>query len=692
MKTIWMLLLVVSLAASAPAAESANDLFQQALAKERTEGNLQGAIKLYQRIVDKYAANRKVAAEALLQMAECQQKLGDAQSRRSLEKLVREFADQKETVAEASRRLALSGGGPAGQQTARAVWTGSKIPGSYACGLSPDGRFIIFPDWDTGNLTLHDFISGADRALTHAGSWKHGETASAEAAAVSRDGKQVAYAWFDDRLGGRYELRVIGLNGDSNPRRIFENASVSYVEPADWSPDGKWIAVYLEGKQVEKKTRQIGLIGVEDGSLRVLKSTTGTDYMGLGGFSSDGKYLVYTRGTGSIAHGYIMSADGKSEVPVMPGNSSVESPVWTPDGSRIVFVSDLSGSPGIWSVRVAEGRPQGEPELKADSNHARLVGFGRDGSLFYRLNLNSSDIYVQALDRSTGRLMSEPKRVNERVGGSWGRIAWLPDGKSLSFWNKEPINALVVHMLDAGEEREISGGKSVRSVEHYTGWFADGHSLMSSKKVGPNQVFQRVDSATGLAQTTWTIPDFPEVRGTVAPSPDLMTMYFSRKDETAPCEGKKCTFVLLARSLETGRDREIFRIKADWLRNLSISHDGRDLALTIREADEDAVIVASVGDGLPRELYRSNGEAFRFTAWTLDGGHVLAFRRTLGGEGDVLSIPTKGGKPEKFPMRIAANEQPVVSPDGTQIAFVAYGRKPEIWVMTGLFGNEKAAR
>src|ERR1039457_4329399 len=111
MKLISTLFLALSmLAAAAPAAENANDLFQQALVKERTEGNLPEAIKLYQRIVDKYAGNHKVAAEALLQLAGCQSKLGDAQARKSLERLVRDFADQKETVAEARLRLAALGG------------------------------------------------------------------------------------------------------------------------------------------------------------------------------------------------------------------------------------------------------------------------------------------------------------------------------------------------------------------------------------------------------------------------------------------------------------------------------------------------------------------------------------------------------------------------------------------------------
>jgi hypothetical protein len=59
--------------------------------------------------------------------------------------------------------------------------------------------------------------------------------------------------------------------------------------------------------------RQAGVIGVQDGSLRILKS--GAEGLGMGGFSSDGRYLVYTRGLGDLTRSHIISADGNSEIP-----------------------------------------------------------------------------------------------------------------------------------------------------------------------------------------------------------------------------------------------------------------------------------------------------------------------------------------------------------------------------------------
>ena len=677
--------LVLSIPAAAPAAENPNDLFQQALTKERTEGNLPEAIKLYQRIVDKYAANRKVAAEALLQLAGCQSKLGDAQARKSLERLVRDFGDQKETVAEASRRLGELGGGVAARQQAmRVVWTGPKVSGESS--LSPDGRFFSFPDWESGNLGLHEIATGADRLLTNTGTWK-GESAYAEVSAFSKDGKHVAYAWYEGKID-RYELWVLNLDGNATPRRVFGNTSVDYIEPHDWSADGKWIAVFLSSK----RTEQIGLIAVQDGSLRVLRS--GTDSLRLGGFSSDGRYLVYTRGRASASRCYILSADAKSEVPLLPGTSSVESPVWTPDGSRIVFVSDLSGSPGLWSIRVADGKPLGEPELlKADFNHANAMHFARDGSLFYEARLNGTDIYLAGLDPATGKLTSEPKRINQRATNSWGRIAWLPDGKSLSFWNRVPIGSLVEHTLSTGEEREIWGGKSGRTSHGYNGWFPDGRTLMAREPKGETLVFSRVDGRTGEAEKSWIVPALPQDARDPIYSPDLMTIFFLRKDETVPCEGARCTYVMLARDLQTGRDREVFRtIASSYPGRYAVSPDGRDLA-SIRVFPEGiAVMVAPAAGGPPREIYRGAEDvSFSGISWARDGGHILAFRRVPAG-GEVWSFPTRGGSPEKSALRVQPSEQPAVSPDGTQVAFVGGHKDSEIWIMTGLFPDAKPAR
>src|SRR6185369_8462380 len=50
-------------------AQSGNDLFQKGLTKERADGNLRGAIQLYQQVVSMRGADRTLAAEALFRLA-----------------------------------------------------------------------------------------------------------------------------------------------------------------------------------------------------------------------------------------------------------------------------------------------------------------------------------------------------------------------------------------------------------------------------------------------------------------------------------------------------------------------------------------------------------------------------------------------------------------------------------------------
>src|SRR4029453_5963075 len=85
---------------------SGNAVFEQALAKGGVEGNLPEAIRLYERVVAEFAADRALGAKALVQVGLCYEKLGGDGAVRAYERLVRYFADQADAVAQARARLA----------------------------------------------------------------------------------------------------------------------------------------------------------------------------------------------------------------------------------------------------------------------------------------------------------------------------------------------------------------------------------------------------------------------------------------------------------------------------------------------------------------------------------------------------------------------------------------------------------
>jgi hypothetical protein len=79
MRTISTITLFVSLAlldAVPVLAQTGHDLFQQALVKERADGDLRGAIEIYERIAREFTPDRPLAAKALVQLGQCYEKLG----------------------------------------------------------------------------------------------------------------------------------------------------------------------------------------------------------------------------------------------------------------------------------------------------------------------------------------------------------------------------------------------------------------------------------------------------------------------------------------------------------------------------------------------------------------------------------------------------------------------------------------
>src|SRR5437764_1024371 len=97
----WM----VGAALLAAAEKTPESMLGAALHQEEVQGDLKGAIAAYQKVVAMPGVSRKTAAEALVRMGQCYEKLGNTESRKAYERVVREYADQKEAVMLARERL-----------------------------------------------------------------------------------------------------------------------------------------------------------------------------------------------------------------------------------------------------------------------------------------------------------------------------------------------------------------------------------------------------------------------------------------------------------------------------------------------------------------------------------------------------------------------------------------------------------
>ena len=145
MKRFLILLAVITLAALsitafAQRAKEAEVLYHRGVQLEEVKGELKEAIAVYEKLLKEFVNVRTIAAQALLRMGICYEKLGQKEAQAAYQRILRDFADQAEIVAQARVRLAALGGpGGAGGLVTRRVLTDASGVGGV---LTADGKYI----------------------------------------------------------------------------------------------------------------------------------------------------------------------------------------------------------------------------------------------------------------------------------------------------------------------------------------------------------------------------------------------------------------------------------------------------------------------------------------------------------------------------------------------------------------------
>ena len=642
-------------------------LLGSALHQEEAEGNLEAAIAIYKKLISEKGVDRALAAKAHLHIGLCYEKLGNAEARKAYERVVREFADQPEEAKLARARLAALGGRDSAMRVRR-IWAGPDV--NIYGAPSRDGAYLTFMDWP--DLALRDLATGQKRRLTN----KDPRSPGFEFvlfSVPSPDSKLVAYAWWNK--DNFFDLRIVGLDG-SNPRVLYANPGVEYLVPNDWSPDGKNIlAVFHRGD----KGSQISLVSVLDGSVRVLKSFSG-EAPQRARFSPDGRNIAYDfpQRTGSKEHDiFVLAVDGDHETPVVqhPANDVVFD--WTPDGKRLLFGSDRSGTMGAWWIQIADGKPEGTPELvKPDLGQFTPMGFTRNGSYYYGVETAISDVYIAELDLATGKLLAKPSLATLRNMGSNDRPDWSADGRQLLYLSPASSGVWSPRMICVrdtgnGEVRELA---SKLNRVAWVRWSPDGRSLLVSAEAG----LCRIDVQTG---------DFEQVvqtafGWTAVWSRDGKAIFYHQWD---PTTRKAC---IVVRDFATGQVKVLHSVAAPsaYYGGLALSRDGQQLAFIVNDLESGPRVlnVMPASGGTARELLREGRPLMQHPAvWTPDGLSLLFVRQHGPGDSktDLWLISARDGEARKLDLTAEGMRDLCMHPDGRHVAFTAGPSRSEVWVM-----------
>ncbi len=560
----------------------------------------------------------------------------------------------------------------------RQVWEPSQepVPSNFNGAPSLDGRYLSFTNQTNGNLAVRDLTTGEYRDLTHEGTW-HVPVQYADRSRWSPDGMQIAYAWCNE---GPWEVRIVGLDG-SAPRVLYRSEG-KYIHLHAWSQDGKSILVVLE-KPYE--ANEIALVSVTDGSVRVLRSQMKLPCWHWVRFSPDGRYVVYARpvkehnGARDI---FLLAADGSGEeIPLVEHPADDYGPTWAPDGKSMVFVSDRSGTYDAWLMRMADGKPVGEPQIiKRDTGPMHPMGFTRAGSLYYGLIADSTDVYTATIDPTTGELLSPPAKAIRRFEGFNHSPAWSPDGKNLAYVSMRPPpgsarrrGVLVIRSVETGEERELQDRASLTGAGWPPSirWSPDGRSI-----IGGNRL-QIIDTQTGEVTLMVQLGPTTIVIRSAEWSPDGKAVFYTRGIRRQP------PWSIMAHDLETGNEKEVYQGKMR--PGLAISPDGRQLAF----AQFRALNVMPAAGGEPRVCHRlQDTKIFALNdtrtslAWTPDGRYVLFVIRSVDQPGptELWRVNPEGGEAQKL-LEMDGLSDISVHPDGQRIAFTSGRAQMEVWAM-----------
>jgi Tol biopolymer transport system component len=584
--------------------------------------------------------------------------------------------------------------------TLRRLWAGGYVD-FYASSISPDGRYMSMVDWSTFNLAVRDLSTGELHRLTSMRNEEGKPWEDANVSLFSPDGRRIAYSW---QVEPDIQLRVLDFEPDEDgvprmaqPEVIFYNPEFYPYSPFDWSPDGSHILA--KSYILAANTNQLALISVEDGSYRALKSFDWREPL-RAEFSPDGRYVVYDFPPDIDSENrdlFVTSLDGTYEARIVDGPAVDRLLGWHPGGA-ILFHSDRGGSPGVWRLPMADGRPAGPAELvRADMPSVEPLGFA-EGRFYYGVNVNPPRLYTASVDFESGTMIGAPTTVEDPARLDVRGWDWSPDGRFLAYSGSVPGagGSLIVIRSDRGDEvralrLELGATQRIR-------WTPDGGSLIVfARDDKGRRGFHRVDLGTGSYETLLLTDQLDHVapRGDFDISADGRSIWFAT-------EGPDNDVSLLEFALESGTSRSIEPV--EWRARggavgymdmrVATSPDGTTLTLvapdTLSSAADRWIGTMPARGGPFTPLARvGEGKLIQGPEWTADGRSVVfATMRLEGEEGWRMWIaPADGGDARPLDLGAYSTDRIALHPDGRRVTFLAGESRGEVWVMDGLDGR-----
>lgn len=634
----FFLLTLFLFAAGNSWSQTPDQLFQKGIMKEEGEGSLKEAIELYKSVADNTKADKVLRAKALYQMGNCYEKLGQQEARNIYEKLVANYTDPQELVANAKRKLNnLNAGQPVLPKTGlsmRQINDASVIEGPF----SPDGKYVVLRD--SISLFVKNLQTGEKCRITKKGKWDTQEDQQEPDLVIwSPDSKSLAYCWtIHDETYSKYsaEIHIVGRDG-SGDRILVKDTN--YVIPRDWSSDSRNLLIARWSKTIK-----LSVLSIKEGKEKEITTLEDITFPLGAQFSDDGNFVVFTAKLlekskaekTAESHSYDIYNNNIYSVPVNGGviqelvsfKEREEGP-WAVHGTnKVIFISTHSGEKGLWAITIENGKLKGEPEILKTGldESSRINSVLENGTVLISSDRWNPDFFYARLDLEKNNVTYIPFDIARGGSMKMVKTIWSPSLSKVAVMAADPLlhdqylrMKLIGFDLRTREKQEVSTDLITFHLFEWTNprWTPDEKSVLI-KAQWPKGIF-KIDFSTQstseylMGDKTWS--EFEFKRRWLQFSPDGKIQYFASTEEDFKSNPTK----LIARSAETGGE-QIIRQFDKMPDKFFLSPDGNQIAVKY----DNSVLVFNADGSKEKTILKDLDKNWgTLLGWSSDSKSVL---------------------------------------------------------------------
>src|SRR2546425_436631 len=269
-----------------------------------------------------------------------------------------------------------------------------------------------------------------------------------------------------------------GAVDEGSARRVL-GGDGSYAMPS-WAPDGSRLVVHARRRDAKQKgvaARNLWTAAPDGSGLKKLTDGTKDEYHAR--LSPDGRKLVFVSELNGSRDLWLADADGQNPVPLTDDPGSEDQPAWSPDGRQIAYAAfpREGGSFDLWLVNV-DG--SGRRRLTTTPANELFPAWHPDGvHLVYVTDASGNfDLYqIDVRDGRTTPLVVSPDHE--------ARPAFSPDGTKLAFsrWPAHGRNSdatLWIANADGTAPIELTAAPAPAT---HPAWSPDGRTLAFQHRV-----------------------------------------------------------------------------------------------------------------------------------------------------------------------------------------------------------------